>query len=189
VVCVLVLAAGMVIEIYLLPHYVAPFTAAFYAIGLQMHAPPAAVEAGEEARGLALARFTVAICVAMAGIRAFAGPLHIAPANGRQATGTSTGSGRDILERSGRRFWRAWLELQPGTTGDRPLLGESRSARRVGLQRCGHRSLQSHLGADAGPAENQELIPYYRDRNVWLVEPDAMPARISPYPIPAIAGK
>ena len=30
--------------------------------------------------------------------------------------------------------------------------------------------------------DNLELIHYYRDRKVWLVEPDAMPARIVPYP-------
>src|SRR3984893_17951634 len=35
VVCVMVLIAGQLIEIYLVPHYIAPFTAAFYAMGLQ----------------------------------------------------------------------------------------------------------------------------------------------------------
>jgi hypothetical protein len=36
---------------------------------------------------------------------------------------------------------------------------------------------------DMGPAGNQELIRYYRDRSVWLVEPDAIPARVWPYPL------
>jgi hypothetical protein len=36
---------------------------------------------------------------------------------------------------------------------------------------------------DMGAAGNQELIRYYRDRSVWLVEPDAIPARVSPYPL------
>jgi hypothetical protein len=31
-------------------------------------------------------------------------------------------------------------------------------------------------------ADNLELTQYYRGRRVWLVEPDAIPARISPYP-------
>jgi hypothetical protein len=40
----------------------------------------------------------------------------------------------------------------------------------------------------AWPARNLELIQYYRDRSVWLVEPDqseavANPARVSPYPV------
>ncbi len=36
---------------------------------------------------------------------------------------------------------------------------------------------------DRDPAGNPELIRYYRDRTVWLVEPDATPARIQPYPM------
>jgi hypothetical protein len=34
---------------------------------------------------------------------------------------------------------------------------------------------------DMGPKQNQELIEYFRDRKVWLVEPDAIPAKISDY--------
>jgi hypothetical protein len=32
--------------------------------------------------------------------------------------------------------------------------------------------------------DNLALIRYYGDRKVWLVEPDAIPARIEPYPTP-----
>jgi hypothetical protein len=42
---------------------------------------------------------------------------------------------------------------------------------------------------DAGAADNLELIRYYPNRNVWLVEPDVIPARISPYPIPESAAR
>jgi hypothetical protein len=34
---------------------------------------------------------------------------------------------------------------------------------------------------DMGPKQNQELIEYFRGRKVWLVEPDAIPAKISDY--------
>ncbi len=34
---------------------------------------------------------------------------------------------------------------------------------------------------DMGPQQNQELIEYFKDRKVWLVEPDAIPAKISDY--------
>ncbi|MGD1108446.1 MAG: hypothetical protein ABR865_15505, partial [Terracidiphilus sp.] len=37
-------------------------------------------------------------------------------------------------------------------------------------------------------ADNSELIHYYGDRRVWLVEPDAIPARIEPYSTPDAAG-
>ena len=36
---------------------------------------------------------------------------------------------------------------------------------------------------DGDPAGNEELIRYYKDRRVWLSEPDATPARISLYPM------
>ena len=34
---------------------------------------------------------------------------------------------------------------------------------------------------DMGAAKNQELIDYYKDRRVWLVEPDEKPVRVTPY--------
>ena len=34
---------------------------------------------------------------------------------------------------------------------------------------------------DMGVAKNQELIDYYKDRKVWLVEPDERPVRVTPY--------
>ncbi len=34
---------------------------------------------------------------------------------------------------------------------------------------------------DLGPAEDQKLLHYYADRTAWLLEPDAVPARLSPY--------
>ena len=36
--------------------------------------------------------------------------------------------------------------------------------------------------ADLGDAENQKLLGYYPTRPAWLVEPDARPPRIMPYP-------
>jgi MFS family permease len=35
---------------------------------------------------------------------------------------------------------------------------------------------------DMGAAKNQELIDYYKDRRVWLVEPDEKPVRVTPHP-------
>jgi len=36
---------------------------------------------------------------------------------------------------------------------------------------------------DLGEQLNQELIQYYKNRQVWLVEPDKSPAQIMPYPV------
>ena len=67
VVGVLVLSAGLVIEIFMLPHYLAPFTAAFYAIGLQMMRHLRQWRPEGRPMGLALVRLTVVLCVLMAG--------------------------------------------------------------------------------------------------------------------------
>jgi hypothetical protein len=37
---------------------------------------------------------------------------------------------------------------------------------------------------DMGPEKNQELLAYYKDRRVWLVEPDKPPVNPMPYPLP-----
>ena len=34
---------------------------------------------------------------------------------------------------------------------------------------------------DMGTAKNQELLDYYKDRRVWLVEPDEKPVRVTPF--------
>jgi hypothetical protein len=33
-------------------------------------------------------------------------------------------------------------------------------------------------------ANNQELLHYYKDRTVWLVQPDINPVSLTPYPSP-----
>jgi hypothetical protein len=35
---------------------------------------------------------------------------------------------------------------------------------------------------DMGAAGNRELLDYYKDRKVWLAEPDQVPPKVSPYP-------
>jgi hypothetical protein len=34
---------------------------------------------------------------------------------------------------------------------------------------------------EMAPNEHEELIRYFKDRKVWLVEPDATPPRLIPY--------
>jgi hypothetical protein len=37
---------------------------------------------------------------------------------------------------------------------------------------------------DMGPRDNAELLTYFKDRKVWIVEPDTAPVRLSPYRVP-----
>ncbi len=186
VVSVLVLAAGMTIEIFLLPHYVAPFTAAFYAIGLQMMRHLRLWKPEGRSAGLALVRFTVIVCVALAGLRVFAEPLHIAQSEWPPSGWNFTWFGPQHFGTE-RAQIEGWLDRQPG----KQLV----IVRYWGNHYPFDEWVYNHAdidhskvvwARDAGAADNLELIHYYQDRKVWLVEPDAIPARITPYPMPEI---
>ncbi len=184
VIGVLILAAGMAIEIYLLPHYVAPFTAAFYAIGLQAMRHLRLWKPERKPVGLALVRLTVTACVALAGLRLCAQPLHIAPSEWPASS------------------WNfAWWGPQHFGVERAAIL--ARLDRLAGPQLCIVRYSARHDPFDEwvynsadiddskvvwaryrDAADNLKLIRYYHNRTVWLVEPDAIPARIMPYPMP-----
>ena len=74
VICVAVLIVGQLVEIFLVPHYIAPFTAAFYAIGLQAMRHLRFWSPGDQPVGIALVRLTVTLCIVLAGVRLFAEP-------------------------------------------------------------------------------------------------------------------
>jgi len=184
VVCVLVLAGGMAIEIYLLPHYVAPFTAAFYAIGLQAMRHLRFWKPEGKPTGLALLRLTVVVCVLMAGVRLIAAPMHFGPNQFPASNWNETwfGPGHFGVE-------RAQIGAQLGQ-----LPGEQLAIVRYSqnhdpgnewvYNRADIDDSKVVWARDAGAADNLELIHYYQGRKVWLVEPDATPVRVSPYPIP-----
>ncbi len=69
VVSLLILMAGMVIEIYLLPHYVAPFTVVFYAIGLQAMRHLRVWKPERKPVGNALQRMAVAVVLMLGCLR------------------------------------------------------------------------------------------------------------------------
>ena len=188
VVCVAVLAVGVVIEIYVIPYYLAPFTAAFYAIGLQMMRHLRVWKSGRSAVGLALVRFIVVACLAMAVVRVVAEPLHLGPPEWDPGN------------------WH-FVWFGPQHFGEERAQIESRLEGLPGGQLAivrygpGHNPQDEWVynGADIDgskvvwaremdTADNLELIHYYPDRRVWLVEPDAIPARIEPYEESGVSG-
>jgi hypothetical protein len=184
VVCLLVMAGGMAIEIYLIPYYLAPFTAAFYAVGLQTMRHLRVWKMGRSAVGLAMVRLTIAACVVMAGVRVLAEPLHLEPPEWDPGNWNLVWYGPQHFGTE-RAQIKAQLEQLPGG--------------QLAIVRYGpdHNPLNEWVynGADIDDskvvwaremdaADNLELMHYYGDRKAWLVEPDAIPARISPYPAP-----
>ncbi len=182
VLCILVLIAGIAVEIFFIPYYVAPFTAAFYAIGLQCMRHLRLWKLGDHPVGRALVRYTVTLCVLLAGVRVFAAPLHIRLA---------TGSGGE---------WAAEWYGPPASSGAARAAIQSRLFHLPGNQLVIVHYSPDHSptdewvynradidhskviwARDMGPAENLDLIRYYKDRTAWLVQPDTAPPALTPY--------
>ncbi len=183
VVCVLVLIPGMLIEIFLVLHYLAPFTVVFYAIGLQCMRHLRVWRFRGQPVGAALVRGCVLVCVGMAGVRLAAGPLHIAikewPASnwsvmwyGPEHYGTERAAIQETLTRTpGKQLALVryaanhnpideWVYNAPDIDGSKVIWAR-----------------------DMDAASNAELVRYYHDRNVWLVQPDLETGKLSPYPL------
>jgi hypothetical protein len=182
---VLVLAAGMVIEIYMIPHYLAPFTSAFYALGLQATRHLRLWSWDGKPVGLGWVRMLIAVCVLMGGVRLFAAPLHL------EAISLSNGGwnfnwyGPPPTFGDERSRIESHLEQLPG----RHLAIVRYSARHELLNEWVYNSADMEnakvlWAREMSSPENKELIGYYKDRTVWLVEPDEHPAVIRPYAAP-----
>jgi hypothetical protein len=184
VVCCLVLAVGELVQIFFIPHYVAPFTAAFYAIGLQAMRHLWVWRPGGQPVGMSLVRQTVMLCFVLAGVRL-----------GAETLGVSLPSwpGKSAAE---------WYGAGPGTEGIARAQIEARLTRLPEKQLVLVRYSANHDPAvewvynapdvdsskivwawDMSAAENRELIRYYKDRTVWLAQPDIDAEKISPYTV------
>lgn len=187
--CLVVLAAGQAIQIFLIPHYLAAFTAAFYAIGLQAMRHLRVWRPEGQPVGRTMVRLTVALCVVLGGIRVFAEPLHLHLAVW-PAAGISGWVGPSSLSGAERVKVAEQLEKLPGKQLAIVRYSPTHDPRVTWVYNCGDLNRCKVIWAwDMGDAENQELIHHYNDRTVWLVEPDTIPATVIPYkPIEQPAG-
>ena len=188
ILCVAVLAAGLVIEVFLIAHYVAPLTGAFYAIGLQAMRHLRLWKPEGKPVGLAMVRFVVTVCVLLAGVRLFAQPLHFAPPEWPASSWNFTWYGPEHFGVERARV-EASLEQLPG----KQLVIVRYYKNHYPFDewvynRADIDGSKVVWAREMDAADNSELVHYYGDRRVWLVEPDAIPARIEPYPTPDAAG-
>ena len=181
-ICLLFMAGGLAIEIFLVAHYLAAGTAALYAFGLQSMRYLRRWKSQGLPVGLALSRYMVALCVLLALLRAVAQPLHLAPPEWPAGN------------------WN-WSWIGPGHWGtERARVLEQLSrlpGRQLAIVRYDntiHQPIDEWVynGADIdeskvvwardlGEAENRKLAEYYKDRTVWMVQPDKVPAPAEPY--------
>jgi hypothetical protein len=181
---VLVLAAGLVIQIYVIPHYVAPFTAAFYAIGLQAMRHLRLWKPEGKTVGMTLVRLCVILCLVLPGLRLYAGPLHLAlnkwPASrwnfvwyGPDHFGTDRAKIETTLER----LPGNQLVLVRYTPKHNPIDEWVYNSADID-------SSKVIWAQEMNTSNNAELIHYYKGRHVWLAQPDAVSTQLSPFTLP-----
>jgi hypothetical protein len=172
---------GMVLPLYFNPHYAAPLTCAFYALVLGTMRSLRLWRWRGERTGRAMTRVIPLICLVMLLVRAAARPLDIPVPVTRVYTWCS-GHFQNLDRARALARLRGFegnhlaiVRYQPGhSTNDEWVYNEADidHARVVWAR-------------DMGAAGNEDLIRHFKDRHVWLAEPDETPPKLSPYPLPA----
>jgi hypothetical protein len=178
VICVVVLALGMLLETWLIPHYLAPFTAAFYVLGLQAMRHLRACRPGSQPVGVGLVRSIVTVCIVLVALRTCAGPLHLRLAGWPTWTWYGSedfGVARARVQAGFERLTGKQLVIVRYSPTHNPVDEWVYNAADIA-------NSQVIWAREMQAAKNLELIQYYRDRKVWLVQPDKRPAEVSPYP-------
>jgi hypothetical protein len=167
--------AGLALETWFIPHYLAPFTAGVYAILLQCMRHLRLWRWEARPTGLFLVRAIPVLCLVLAGLRLYAQPLHL------QLVGADclTWYGTEPLGVE-RAQVLTTLERFPG-----PQLAIVRYAPGHSVfdewvyNAADINSSKVVWARDMDPASNAELLHYFSDREAWLVEPDCSPPRVS----------
>lgn len=184
VLSVLVYMAGMVIEIYLIPHYLAPFTATFYAIGLQAMRHLRVWSAEGQPVGMMLVRNTVLCCLILASLRAFSGQLGLNVSEWPANHWNSMWFGPDHCGTE-RAQIESRLEHLPGKQLAIVRYSPERDEHDEWVYNSADIDNSKVIWAREMDAANDlELMHYYKDRRAWLVRMDTQPATVLPYPIP-----
>jgi hypothetical protein len=184
VICVAVLGAGSLIEVFMVPHYMAPFLPAFYAIGLQGMRHLRLWRYTGQPVGLSIVRLTVILCVVMAGIRLLAKSLNFTVANASTGQWTGMWYGPDRVGTE-----REQIQIQMDRLPGKQLLLVQYAGNRNSIEQWVYNdpdleSAKVVWANDMGQANNLELIDAYRDRKVWLVQMNSRPATVTPYLTP-----
>jgi hypothetical protein len=184
VISLVVLACGMSIEIFLFPHYLAPFAAAFYALGLQCMRHMWQWRPGDQAVGRAVLRLTVTICILMAGLRVFNKQIGCPVPGYPFSTWICNWFGPDHFVPERDRVEEALAENPGGQLAIVRYSAEHNPVDEWVYNRADIDASKVIWARDMDAASNAELIRHYGDRKVWLVQPDSPAAEVSPYPVP-----
>jgi len=169
--------AGLGSEVFFFPHYAAPMTGLLYIVVLAALRRLHAWRWNNKPTGMFLARAVPAICLLLLVLRAGAAPLHIPLTPDWPPTwynGLSANTDRA----------RVQAELD-GSEGKHLVIVRYRPDSKLQYDWVYNKALidkaKTIWARDMGASQNQELIEYFKDRHVWLIEPDENPPRLVPY--------
>jgi hypothetical protein len=127
--------------------------------------------------------------VALAGIRTFAGPLGISPNEWPASSWNFVWWGPQNFGQQ-----RAQIETELSSLPGGQLAIVRYSQRHNPFNEWVYNAAEMDQSKvlwarEMDATDNSELLQYYRDRKAWLVEPDATPVRVTPYPSVAMEMK
>ena len=169
--------AGLAMEVFFYPHYAAPMTCLILALLLMAMRRVRSWEWRGKPVGVFLTRAVPAICLVMLCLRAGAAPLHLSLAPDWPPTWYNLPSVK--TERA-----RIQAELA-GRPGEHLVIvryqPQSQSKYDWVYNEADIQKAKIVWARDMGAASNRELIDYFKYRHAWLMEPDEVPPRLSPY--------
>lgn len=176
IVCLLILCAGMVAEIFLIPHYLAPFTAVFYALGMQATRHMYLWRPGDKSVGATWVRLTTVLILGMSCLRLFARPLNLSFPEWPSSTWNFSWYGPDVFGTE-RRDVAKTLESLPGKQLAIVRYTADHNPQDEWVYNAADIENAKVIWArDMNAADNEDLINYYKDRKVWLIQPDLGPS-------------
>jgi hypothetical protein len=181
-----VVVVGSMLPLWFLPHYSAPIAGAILALALEAMRYLRSQSGRDGSAGLFISRAVPVICLVMLVLRAGVKPLHLPEPRRWLADGMPT-----------------WCALAPTNLERAAMLAKLQKlpGRQLAIVHYGPRhDIGFHewvyndadidrakvvWARDMGPSQNEELIEYFNNRQVWLVQADETPPSLSPYPASA----
>jgi hypothetical protein len=172
--------AGFALEVTFLPHYGAPITCVIIALVLLAMRYGRSWRWHQQPTGLAITRAIPMVCVMLLLLRVAATPLRLPLVQSWPPWPPIWCSpGRQMLDRA---RIASQLQSYPGRQLAIVRYSAAHDYRREWVYNSADIDGSKVVWArDMGAAKNQELIDYFKDRRVWLVEPDEKPPRLTPY--------
>lgn len=170
-----VVVLGLAMNAWLLPHYAGPIAALLYAIILQSMRHLRLWQWRGRPAGLFLVRAIPLVCIFMLIVRASAMDLHVPE---RPESWVWYHAPQGDLK-------RAQLQAELERSGGRHLVlirykPTHRTHQEWAFNEADIDNAKVVWAWDMGDAQNQELIRYFKDRRIWLLEPD-YDMKLSPY--------